>query len=236
MKKIKSLKEYGYILRLKALYLPRNIGKMMINESISFFQNISEETQEAKSRLTYSFYLAICGQLDEAKNELMIAKNILKLSHASMHIIEVNMSAIRLLSNETDNSILEGLKRAEYTSLTAFDKLAVLNNKLVYCILKEDKNMISSIEEKILRLFEKENDKHIKAFMYYNLYYYYKFIEENEEKSMIYYNKAFKLRKHCKTLEARLANRNNIEDGTEFLLTRPFHVCFLSFWRFDPFF
>lgn len=234
---INQYPEYGYLLRLKAIFSPRNIGINAIEESIQFFEKNQDEIQEAKCRITMAFYLAITGELKLAKNEIEIAKAKLINSYASQHLINVNSSAIQLLSHNVDISIWNNLETAELTAVSTFDKLAILNNKLVYCFLdtnEVDNARLIYIEKRILKLFEKEKDKHIKSFMYYNLHLCFKKI--NEDKSLYYYQKAFELKQYCKTLETRIMDEKTTGDGTEFLLTIPFHVCFLSFWRFDPFF
>ena len=84
---------------------------------------------------------------------------------------------------------------------------------------------------KIHRLFEFVQDKHMHAFINYNLYLYYN-ARGNDETARIHYQKADELKDYCHTLKCRLLHIST-DDHTDFLLTKPWHVCFLTYWCYD---
>lgn len=234
IKDIKQELEYGYFLRLNAIFKPRNEGIEFIKESKSFFEKHNIESQVAKSNLSLSFYLSIQGDVDEALSLINHTEYQINKNHIAQHIFEVNKSAANLLNDCFDYSIWNSLEKAELTARTPFDMLAIQNNKLIWCLCNNDKQKAQMVVNRVLKLLDYINDNHMKAFVYYNLSLYFQMIKDYNNKEL-YFNKAYKLKEFCHTLNARLTNIQ-IKDKSEFLLSKPWHVCFLSFWRFDPFF
>ena len=226
--------EYGYFLRLNAIFRPRNEGIEYIKKSKLFFEEHNIESQVAKTNLSLSFYLSIQGRVDEAIFLINHTEQEINKNHIAQHIFEVNKSAANLLNDHFDYSIWNSLEKAELTARTPFDMLAIQNNKLIWCICNKNKKKAQMVVNRMLRLLNHINDNHIKAFVYYNLSLYFNMIKDYKNKEL-YFNKSYKLKEFCHTLNARLTNTKT-KDNSEFLLTKPWHVCFLSFWRFDPFF
>ena len=223
--------EYGYFLRLKALYLPRDKGMKSIQESIKFFEGFKEYIQRSKSQISLSFYLAITGKPLEALHEVTQAETCLGAAHISRHLFENNKAAINLLLSHYGNDIWDSLERAELSANKAFDILAITNNKLVWCMENRAFDRCYLIVNKILRLFTFVQDKHMHAFINYNLYLYYN-AKGNNEAAYIHYQKANELKDYCHTLKCRLLH-SSTDDHTDFLLAKPWHVCFLTYWCFD---
>lgn len=230
-KNLDSYPEYGYFLRLKALYLPRDKGMNSIQESIAFFDTNKEYIQRSKSQIALSFYLAITGEATEALREITQAEVCLNTAHISRHMFENDKAAINLLLTHYGNDVWDSLERAELSANKAFDFLAISNNKLVWCIENRAFDRCDLLINKIHRLFEFVQDKHMHAFINYNLYLYYN-IKGNNEAAHIYYQKADHLKNYCHTLKCRLLHTCT-DDHTDFLLTRPWHVCFLTYWCYD---
>lgn len=231
-KEYSNLPEYGYYLRLKAIFLPRDKGLKTINESIKFFELNNQLLQSSKSRITVAFYYAIIGELDTAYNHITLAENNLPNKYIGQYMILNNKSAIDLLAGRYGNEVWENLDRAELSATMPFDHLSIQNNKLVWCLANSDFNNIELIINKIKRYFKFEEDKHLRSFMYYNMHLAYKALGNNYL-TQIYYDKAYEIRSFCTTLNARFENTST-PDGTNFLLSKPWHVCFVSYWRFDP--
>lgn len=223
--------EYGYFLRLKALYLPRDKGMNSIQKSIEFFEVHEEYIQRSKSQISLSFYLAITGDASKALNAVTQAEAYLGAAHISRHLFENDKAAINLLLAHYGNDVWDSLERAELSANKAFDFLAIANNKLVWCIENRAFDRCDLLVNKIQRLFTFVQDKHMHAFINYNLYLYYN-ARGNNEAARMHYQKADELKNYCHTLKCRLL-RTYTDDHTDFLLTKPWHVCFLTYWCFD---
>lgn len=223
--------EYGYFLRLKALYLPRNKGMRSIQESIKFFESHNKSIQLNKSKISLSFYLAITGDVSKALKEITQAESCLGAAHISRHLFENDKAAINLLLGHYGNDVWDSLECAELSATKAFDFLAIANNKLVWCIENLAFGRCDLLVNKIRRLFEFVNDKHMHAFINYNLYLYYA-ARGNNETARMHYQKAEELKDYCHTLKCRLLHTCT-DDQTDFLLTKPWHVCFLTYWCYD---
>lgn len=231
MQDVNNYPEYGYFLRLKALYLPRDKGMHSIQDSIVFFDERKEYIQRGKSQISLSFYLAITGEVSKALNEIIQAETYLDKAHISTHMFENNKAAINLLLSHYNNDVWNSLERAELSANKAFDFLAIANNKLIWCIENHAFERCDLIVNKIHRLFKFVQDKHMHAFINYNLYLYYS-ERGNNEAAHMYYQKADKLKDYCHSLKCRLLHTYT-DDNTDFLLTKPWHVCFLTYWCYD---
>ena len=85
----------------------------------------------------------------------------------------VNRAAIMLLDNDFSEEVWDLLEQSELSAVVPFDKLAILNNKLIWCIENKAFMKADLIVNQIRRLFSFEPDKHLHSFMNYNLYLFY---------------------------------------------------------------
>lgn len=229
--KLINYPEYGYYLRLQALFLPRDKGLNVVKESVLFFSQSGNKLQASKSQITYSFYLAITGHLTDAIREITQAEAYLKEAHISRHMFENNKAAISLLLGNWGDDVWTALEHAELSASKPFDLLAIANNKLVWCIENESYERCELLINRINRLFVHVEDKHLHSFINYNLYLLYKGMG-NQETAQKYYREADRLKNFCHTLKCRI-DHTSTDDHTDFLLTKPWHVCFLTYWCFD---
>lgn len=228
--KYKEFPEYGYFLRLAPLYLDREMSIIKVKESVYFFENIGNDIQEGKSLITYANNLALTGNLREAKKALIKAEKKLKETKYGRHMILVNKAAIMLLDGDFSEEVWDILEQAELSAVVPFDKLAILNNKLIWYLENGAYTKADLIINQINRLFTFEPDKHLHAFMNYNLYLFYSDLQIRSEAEK-YYNKANELKSHCSTLELRMLKK--YDESKKFLLSKRWHVCFLEYWTFD---
>lgn len=226
----KKYPEYGYFLRLSNLYLDRQSSTDKIRESAEFFHKIGNDVQEGKSLIAWANHLALNGQIKEAKNALSKANRKLKNTNFGYHMILVNKAAINLLDGDYTEETWDLLDQAELSTVVPFDKLAVLNNKLIWCIENKSYTRAELIINQIDRLFTFEPDKHLLSFMNYNLYLFYTDLKMFSEAD-IHYKKADKLKRYCTTLNLRMTHQSVPEK--QFLLSKRWHVCFLEYWTFD---
>lgn len=226
----KNYPEYGYFLRLTCLYLERQISLEKVKQSVKFFNEINNFIQQGKSLITYATHLAITGKLKEAKKALAKSEKKLKKAKFGRHMLLVNRAAIMLLDNDFSEEVWDLLEQSELSAVVPFDKLAILNNKLIWCIENKAFTKADLIVNQISRLFAFEPDKHLHSFMNYNLYLFYSELGVTTEAEK-FYKRADELKEYCSTLNARMARKNN--ENRSFLLSKRWHVCFLEYWTFD---
>jgi len=222
--------EYGYFLRLADLYSGSVNALPIIEESIIFFEHRNIRLQAEKTRINYSMQLALANKLTEARRQIDLAENSLRsITYVASHMFLVNKVAICLLSKNFTNEVWEDLEEAEQSAIVPFDKLAILNNKLIWCIENKAYSKINFILNKILRLLCFEPDMHIHAIIYYNIYLAYD--EMGHKKfSQKYHNLAWNHRDYCSSLKSRM--EGTVQDN-RFILNLPWHVCFLAYWEYD---
>lgn len=226
----KCYPEYGYFLRLSNLYLSRQISIEKVKESVDFFNSLDDCIQEGKSLISYSNHLAVIGNLKEAKKELTKAERKLRNIKFGRHMLLVNKAAIMLLDNDFSEEVWDLLDQAELSAVVPFDKLAILNNKLVWCMENKTFTKADLIVNQIKRLFTFEPDQHLHAFMNYNLFLFYTDLHITSEAEK-FYKKANELKEYDITLNLRMMQKS--DDSRKFLLSKRWHVCFLEYWTYD---
>lgn len=221
--------EWGYFLRLCEMYLDRKKSPRFLKKSIRYFEKCGDLVQAGKSLISYSYIIASQGKLKLAAKKINLAQSYLKDMRMGNHMFLVNKAAIQLLSGDYKEEVWEMLSEAEITATVSFDKLAIINNKLVWCIENESLNRHSLLIKNAHDLLEVEPDFHIHGIIYYNIYYLLKL--QNNPECEKYLIKAREMKKYCKPVKARLDN--NITPETKYALTKPWHVCFLAYWTYD---
>lgn len=189
-----SFIEFGYYLRLTPLYLDRKTSIDKLNKSVEFFNLLNNDVQEGKSLITYSNYQSLEGNIKEGKKALFRAEQKLKNTKFGRHMLLVNKAAIMLLDNDFSPEVWDLLEQAELSAVVPFDKLAILNNKLIWCMENKDYTRIDLIINQINRLFSYEPDKHLHSFMNYNLYLLFSDLRLSSEAKK-HYKRAFELKK-----------------------------------------
>lgn len=224
--------QYGYFLRLAEAYDKRNIAIPKVEQSITIFEGVAMNIQAAKSKVSLSFLYSITGKLEKAQAALDSAEKVLLKSIENRHVFNINKACLCLLNHNYKREVWDLLNDSEKYANTRFDKIAIIINKLIWCIENHDFGKGKYYEKKGLELLELEYNHHLHAIFYYNCYILYKSMDEGKI-SEKYYNLAVNYKEYCNTLKARLENKNEVEDQTTFLLQYPWHVCFVSYWFFD---
>lgn len=222
---------WGFYLRLSEIRKKRNEAICEVEESIEHFTKFNIKVQIAKSQVALSFLYAITGRTNDAIIESDKAEKIIVKDFSNRHIFYNNKAAIYLLNGNTGSEILSMLKSAEKYAVGTFDKLAICNNILVYSMETNDKRNSKIYASKLLSNISNEPDKHILSILYYNLHLYYE-TTNNYALRDKYLSKSYSLKEYCKSLNARLTN-TSIDDGTQILISKPWHVCFLDYWNID---
>lgn len=230
----KNYLPYGYFLRLAEAYAKRDEAIPLVKESVKFFESQdSTSEQVAKSRISLAFLYAITGELNLAYKEISLAEKTLLQNIKNLHVFEINKACIYLLMDKFGSEVWDMLDKAELTAKLLFNKIAILNNKIIWCIENENISRGRYLEQHVLKLLDMESDKHLHAIVNYNLYVINERIFNNPTQAKYYYDKAYSLRDYCMTLKSRMENLTTTPDKTTFLLSKPWHVCFVSYWNMD---
>lgn len=223
---------YAYFLRLAEAYDKRNIAIPKVEKSVALFQKANLPIQAAKSQVSLAFLYAITGRVNDAKRILDISEKILIKNAENRYVFFINKACINLLNEKYTNETWNLLDEAEKYTQMKFDCIAIIINKIIWCIENLNFKQGIYLQNKGLELLDTESDKHIHAIFYYNCYLLNK-ASNNLEKEKYFYKLAYVNRKYCETLKARIEGKAEVEDNTTFLLSKPWHVCFVSYWYFD---
>lgn len=224
--------QYGYFLRLAEAYAKRNIAISEVEKSITIFNKFAMDIQVAKSQVSLSFLYSVTGSLERAQTALDSAERILLKNIENKHVFNINKACLYLLNHNYTEEVWDLLSESEKYTYIRFDKIAIIINKLIWCIENKDFGKGKYYEKKGLELLELEYNRHLYAIFYYDCHVLYKAMN-NIATSEKYYNLAVCNKEYCDTLKARLEGKNEVEDQTTFLLQYPWHVCFVSYWYFD---
>lgn len=228
----KSYSAYGFFLRLAEVYMGKEICSSRIEESVTYFNRIKNTHQSAKSNISLSYIYAINGKTKAALKALSTAEQALGIEKSISHIFKVNKACINMLEGNIDYSVWTLLDSAELVTENDFSRLAIINNKIICCIEGINIQQKSFLEHKAHELLRRVPDKHMHAILNYNLYLLYK--DTDFSKAQTYFKLAEDNHKHCETLSIRLGkNQKQRSNISNYLLTKPWHVCFLSCWEFD---
>lgn len=231
-KHFKNTVQYAYFLRLAEIYDKRDAAIPKVEESVNLFSNLNLPIQVAKSRVSLAFLYAISGKIGEAGEELEKAENVLLKNIENKYVFNINKACIHLLKDDFSEETWNLLDEIENYTKIKFDQIAIVNDKLIWCIENSDYSKAIYLQNKGLELLAMERNKHLHAIFYYNCY----VLNErmgNHEQAAKYYSKAAKNKEFCQTLKARLEGKSVVEDNTTFLLSKPWHVCFVSYGYFD---
>lgn len=231
-KTFRETPQYGYFLRLAEAYEKRNIAIPSVEKSITIFEELKMDIQVAKSQVSLSFLYSVTGNLDKARNTLDSAEKILLKNIENKHIFNINKACLYLLNHNYTEEVWDLLNEAEVYTCVRFDKIAIIINKLIWCIENKDYEKGKYYEKKGLEFLELEDNHHLHAIFYYDCYVLYTAIGDIVF-AQKYYDLAMRNKQYCDTLNARLEGKDKVDDQTTFLLQYPWHICFVSYWYFD---
>ena len=228
-KNFRKTAEYPFFLRLCEMYLDRDKSLKYLSQSVTLFTKEENYIQAGKSLISYSYILASQGKLKKARQKIEKAELYLSNKRMGSHMFLVNKAAISLYSGDFSERVWDMLNNSEITAVVPFDKLAIIVNKLVWCIENKNSNRHEMLIKQAKDLLKQEPDRHIHGLIYYNIYYLLK--SRNIDNCNIYLQKAKEMAPYCKPVNARLNGTPTRE--TRFALKYNWHVCFLAFWTYD---
>ncbi|MEE0964719.1 MAG: hypothetical protein U0L73_10990 [Ruminococcus bromii] len=194
-------------------------------------QNLPE--QKAKTLITYTHVLGGLGKIDLAKKQIAQAECLLEGKILGKHMLLVNQAVLDLVDGNFNRETYRLLDMAENSAIVPFDKIAIIVNKLVWCYENNRFDLIHMLAKKSETLLPLEPDRHVHSLLYYNLYACYK----KENKNLIankYLQKAKETMNYCEPVKNRILGKATRE--TQFILTKPWHICYLTYWTFDVLF
>lgn len=230
--KIKQQPEYAIYLRLTNIYLTPSHALKDAKKSIKLFHKQDNCIQEGKSLITYSKLLSSLGKHKKAIKNIKLAEKLLAESNEGFSCIYNNLAGYLLLSGEHGPEIWNYLDIAELYSVSTYDKLSVVQNKLAWCYENNSFVRLDLLESRTLELVELEPSKFTCCTALYNLYV---TMEKAgyKDKANMYYLRAMSLKDKCSYVKARV---DGIKWKTRYIkprIVKPYHICYLSFWVFD---
>ena len=226
----KTLKIYGYYLRMSEVYKSRIDAIPDVELSVKFFEKYPDmKLQVAKAQISLSFLYAISGKLNNAKSLIETAMPIFKGNYK--YITFNNLSAIELLKNNFSIDTYNSLQEARFYASGLFSRLVIHNNLMIWLYENNNKDELVNEINIVDKLLQDEKDKHLVAIISYNLSVFLQNI--NIIASEKYYNIAYVYKSHCSTLKKRLTNQKPENDVDKFLLSKKWHIAMLSFWEMD---
>lgn len=221
--------EYGIFLRLSEIYMERSTALSDVEKSVLFYIG-KNQLLETKSRITYSFLLAVTDDLDKAEEQLNMCIEVDKGTHYWDSILYLNKASIFILRKKFNAEVASLLKKAELATNSSFDLLLILTLQMINTYEMEHTQLSEFLLKRIARLLSHESDKHLIALVAYNLYLYYR-KTNNEELSHEYREIAQRTSKYNHTVEHHL--RHTVDPNTPNLFHIDWCIGFTFFWNVD---
>lgn len=228
----KHSNEYAFYLRLTNIYTKPSQALKNAKKSIKLFQRKGDNIQAGKSYITYSKLLSSLGKHKKAIDNIKQAKRLLENTNQGISYIYNNWAGYMLLSGEFDRTVWDYLNIADQHSISTYDKLSVIINKLAWCYENNAFVRLDLLKNQALDLIHKEPSQLMHCTAYYNLSIVYRkagIIDQADR----YYQEAVNLKEKCSCIKARI---DGVTFKTRHLIPRikkPYHICYLSFWLFD---
>ena len=229
---LKKIPEYAIFLRLTNIYMSPQKAVKNAKKSIKLFAAWGNQEQEGKSYITYSKLLSSIGKHKQAMKTIKQAEILLIQKNVGFACIYNNLAGYLLLSNEHGPEVWNYLDIAETYSVSTYDKLSTVLNKLAWCFENNIYLRLDLLENKALELIDIEPNQFIHCTTYYNLYVVMQ-AAKKEKKAKEYYEKAVALKEHCSFIKARIDGITWKERHLKPRIQTPYHICYLSFWVFD---
>lgn len=224
--------EYAFYLRLTNIYTKPSQAVKNAKKSIKLFQRKGDTIQEGKSYITYSKLLSSLGKHQKAIENIKQAKRLLENSNQGISCIYNNWAGYMLLSGEFDCNVWDYLNIADQHSVSTYDKLSVVINKLAWCYENNAFIRLDLLKNQALELINREPSKLMHCTAYYNLSITYRKAGMIDQADL-YYQQAVNLKEECSCIKARI---DGVTFKTRQLIPRikkPYHICYLSFWLLD---
>lgn len=221
--------EYGIFLRLSEIYMKRAEALPYVKKSVQFYKG-KNEFLENKSRITYSFLLAVTDDLDKAEEQLNICIESDKATHYWDSILCLNKASILILREKYGNEVDSLLKKAELSTNSNFDLLLILTLQLINNYEIKNNSLNNYVLTRIVRLLDQESDKHLIALVSYDLYLYYTKIQEHDL-AKEYYQVAQETCQYNSTVKFHLNHKKN--PNTPNLFRIDWCIGFTFFWNVD---
>ena len=222
--------EYGIFLRLSEIYMPRHEALPYVKRSVEYYVNHSDILMEARSRLTYSFLLAVTNDIGTAEKELNICKQLVSENHYWEGILALDEASLKLLQKKHGKDTAYLLKKAKLSIYSSFDLLLTLTMDLINEYEITHSKVSSLLVKQITQLLINEADKHLICLVAYDLYLYFNKIGDIEN-SQHYYKMAQEYSVHNVTVSMKLKGERNIHTPNVFNVD--WAIGFTFFWSVD---
>lgn len=235
--------EYGYFLRNAEIIVPIKESIKYLHKSIVSFLRFRDIRNVGITLLSLGMQYARLGQHTKAVLTFSMAEKALNNNNVfAKHYYCVDMAAAYLLKGTRVNYIIQLLDQADAIARTAFDQLVILTDKVAYCILSCDQERF----EALVMLIESNpipNIIQVKRSLYFNISVMYQKLGQCE-KAASYLTRSIACHRKVTSSDPRLPlnalwqarydhSDADLPASLKPFYRCPYHVSFISFWRFD---
>ena len=232
----KKYKEYAYALRNYAELCDSNFECInYYSKALKIFKSNGMLFDVACVYISLSMIYSYEGKLQKATECIKRAMKLDNKDLSQCYVLN-NLSVINILKGTYDKITEKNLFDAILLSVTAYEKIIIYCNLLIYYCLTNNsqkaEKFANKIENSDYKKFQYEEFTHI---VYQDLLYYYKW-KKNTDKELYYYTKILKLindpnmRKSTRNLAKAM---NGLSNSEYFYSKYPFRVDFLGYWEFN---
>lgn len=235
--------EYGYYLRNAEIIVPVKESIKFLYKSIFSFLRFRDIRNVGITLLSLGMQYARLGQHTQAVMAFTLAEKTLNHNNVfAKHYCCVDMAAAYLLKGTKAKYVIQLLDQADSIAQTAFDQLVILTDKIAYCILSCDRERF----EALVMLIESNpipNIVQVRRSLYFNISVMYQKIGQRE-KADSYLARSIACHQKVTSTDPRLPlnalwqarydqSDANLPASLRPFYRCPYHVSFISFWRFD---
>ena len=226
---VRGTHEEAILLRLSELFMGRKEAVRFVRKSADTFEKLGLFRQAGKSLVNLAYLHAQTGNPDEALRCLDSAKKYLKNEYIGKHMTLVNESLAFLRMGCYERKVWELLDEAEESAVVAFDKLAIIMNKIAWCCANEEFGKVDYLASRAEELALLEPDKDCVCLVHNNFQVAYTLMG-NEREAHEHSLKMEKLSERCKSIQAL---RSGDKLACDYLFKHGWYAGGLAYWTFD---
>jgi len=210
-----------------------------LKRSADVFDRHNLPISRAYSQQAAAIALARFGQIDDARELLAAAGEVLGRQVHDRHLVMNNAIAVELLSDEPDSTLCESvLGRALPLARDDFSELTILSNLSLALLAKKDATAAGEIADKCRLLLREHDfaDKEIYWPVSFNMSVVYEALGDDAKREAALAfprDEGAPLSDNDDYWRFRFGSDETEPSGQEFLLSRPWHPVYLSHWLID---
>lgn len=227
---VKSLLEYGYVLRNAEMVVSPREAAHCLAESAALFKDANQFVDEGHARLPLSEKYTLFGEFDAAMMELERAEHLLSGRAADRHMLLNNRAVTLLFKDQDGEAARDHLLDALATSQELFDRITIHSNLLATHGVLREFDRANQHAGVLIGMIESQPDKRLDRTAYYNIHRLYSLMGDSA--------RATSMLDVARSVDAlpteywqrRLEGRGH-EPESRVRGSFPFHLRFLSQWH-----